>query len=278
MAPLHLHSLLSIQCQHFEPVLVVFCLLCLGQKKRKKADFSLSNPAGDKFLEKSKFNLALRVSVIKAFEDNVTEDIIKIIKSGVGMIDHDDLIKVLTKNSRILEDPLIQHKLWHFSDFNPKVMELILLKNSEPFMDEIEDFILSKLENPSEFPTHDLPKFLALCCHSAKAFQILCDVLVNYVFETDFDSKMVALVQKIVTKIHETSPNPILIYPPRLQPLVLLLLTDPKADHVNVVGDRFLNLDSNDVKLISVIFLPWLKMLLNNDPTFHLLFFPLFRI
>ena len=277
MAPLRLHSLLSNHCQHFEPVLVVFCLLCLGQK-RKKADFSFSNAAGDKFLEKSKFNLALRVSVIKAFEDNITEDIIKIIKSGVGMIDHDDLIKALTKNSQILEDPLIQHKLWHFTDFNPKVMEMILLKNPELFVDEIEDFIISKLENPLEFPTHDMPKFLALCCHSAKAFQILCDVLVYYVFETDFDTKMVALVQKIVTKIHQTSPNPILIYPPRLQPLILLLLTDPKADHVNVVGDRFLKLNSNDVKLISVIFLPWLKMLLNNDPTFHLLFFPLFRI
>ena len=258
-------------------VVFVYFLWRLGQKK---ADFSFSHAAGDEFLEKSKFNLALRVSVIKVFEDNLTEDIIKILKSGIWkMVDQDDLIEALTKNSQILEDASIQNKLWHFSDFNPKLMEIILHKNSELFTDDIEDFIFSKLENssPSEFPMQDLPKFLTLSCHSAKAFEILCDILVNYVFETDFDTKMVALTQKIFHRIHENSPNPILIYPPRLQPLVLLLLTEPKVEHINVIGDRFLKLNSFDTKLISVIFLPWLKMLLNNDPTFHLLF-SLFRI
>ena len=88
---------------------------------------------------------------------------------------------------------------------------------------------------------------------------------------------MVNLTQKIVTKVHKASPNPILLYPIHLQPLIVLLQTDPNDHYVKNISPYMMNLDPDDAKIVYVLFSPWLKILLRNDPNFHL-FSPFSRI
>ena len=248
-----------------------FC--CIGQKKEFANDF-LSN-SGDIWLCKSKFNIALKASILQAFEDNIIEDIVKIIKAE-NWISEEDLVGALKKNPQLLKDTAIVKKLWFSSFFNLNIMELIIDSNPQILVDEIEDFIIEKLQNPHEFP-HGIPKCLKLCSYNSKAFKILYEILVQYVFETDFDTKMVDLTQKIVRKVHETSPNPILLYPIHLQPLIVLLQTDPNDQYVKNISPYMMNLDPDDAKIVYVLFSPWLKILLRNDPNFHL-FSPFSRI
>ena len=159
-------------------------------------------------------------------------------------------------------------------------MEFILDINPELLADDIEDFIIAKLKNPEDFPLESseiMPIFFQFCYQNKKAFEKLCEVLVQYVFETDFDTKMVELSQKMVKRIHENAKNPILLYPAHLQSLVVLLLSQDFDQYSQLIGRKLLKLDPVDLKIISVLFLPWLKIILINDPNYHL-YFQFFRI
>ena len=173
--------------------------------------------------------------------------------------------------------------LWYSrsdSQFHSSLMELILEINPELLTDDIEDFIIANLKNPEDFGQESsgkMPIFFQFCCQNKKAFKKLSEVLVQYVFETDFDSRMVELSQKMIKKIHENAQNPILLYPIHLQSLVVLLLSQAFDQYSQLISRKLLKLDPVDLKFISVLFLPWLKMILINDPNYHL-YFQFFRI
>ena len=239
----------------------------------------------EKWQVKSKIYIALKASILQAFEDENIEDIKKHIKSGLWstVCNETDLVDTLKKHPKILlEDKTILENLWFRSadsEFHSSLMELILDINPELLTDDIEDFIIAKLKNPEDFPLESsgMPIFFQFCCQNKKAFEKLCEVLVQYVFETDFDTRMVELSQKMANKIHENAKNPILLYPSHLQSLVVLLLSRAFDQYSQLISRKLLKLDPADLKIISVLFLPWLKIILVNDPNYHL-YFQFFRI
>ncbi len=169
------------------------------------------------------------------------------------------------------EENLVE-KLWFSDQFMPNVLELIFEKSPQYFVDEIEDWLIHWIKNDSLLEDCFMPKVIHFVANSSLAFDKLQDILLEYAQSCNFDSKFQHLIDILRRKIFTIAPSPVDLYSSHLQEIVSLLLVDPDSKVPKTICDRvamlWLNLCQTHVKdaqKLSVLFLPWLKLLLNNN-------------
>lgn len=193
-----------------------------------------------------------------------------------------------SKNEGFLEllgDSNLVAKLWHSTEFMPRVLELIYQENPQYFIDDVEEFIIHRLMKlcknipfEQEAAANDMPKCLHLAAFSPQIYEKLQEILVIYAKESHFDTRFLSLIPEILTQIHRNAiKNPLDLYPIHLQSLIVLLLNDPNDQLVDQVASLWIKIAQNNPQeneKLCVLFLPWLNKILQISPEIE----PYFKI
>ena len=151
-----------------------------------------------------------------------------------------NLVNLLRTSSTLQNSEEPPNKICRF-DFELKENPIQTLTkfysaNQSVFVDKIEELICDAVQCEQKLKLSFEQKSLIECISSSKSlFGHLVKVFSRYLIETDFEQKIVDIFRKVVRYIHQTSQNPIELYPPCLVKLTSLITLHQDMKDISLI-------------------------------------------